>query len=203
MNKKFRDIATLYELSPELSEAILVGIKIENPTKNPSKVQLEAFDRVCQLLKKGISQQEAIAKILAENKVSPVVKENAPSQTVTEKPKEEKVNQDSVNKQTNKQTESQGSQAQAHENPSMDSITTEIAKEVAHAMYENVPGIAQTKFLEMKGKLETGIEKFFVKDVLGGDFKKNFENFVNTDVENFKQGKLKSQKDNSALPPGN
>ena len=199
MNKKFRDIATKYELSSEVSEAILVGIKIENPTKNPSKAQLEAFDKVCQLLKKGVSQQEAIANILAENEVSTVVKENAPSFPATEKSKEEKVNKGNENNIP----ESQANQSIPHENPSMDSVTTEIAKQVAHAMYENVPGIAQTKFLEMKGKLETGIEKFFVSDVLGGDFKKNFENFVNTDVENFKQGKLNSQKDNSALPPGN
>ena len=199
MNKKFRDIATKYEISTEVGQDILARIKIENPTKNPSKAQVEAFEIVCQLLKKGVEFDKAIASCLAENEVSTVVKENQQEEAGTEKPEGVRMSQSNGQKKT----EVNGHQAMPQENPDMDSVTTEIGKQIARAMYENVPGIAQTKFLEMKEKLETSIEKFFVADVLDGDFQKNFEEFVNADVEEFKQGKLNPQKNNSALPPGN
>lgn len=198
MNKKFRDIADKYGITQEIGQDILARIKIENPTKNPSKAQLEGFESVCQSLKKGVELEKAIASCLAENEVSTVVKENQQEEAGTEKPEGVKMSQ--ANRQ--KKTEVNGHQAIPQENPDMDSVTTEVGKQIARAMYQNVPGIAQTKFLEMKGKLETSIEKFFVADVLGGDFQKNFEEFVNADVEEFKQGKLNPQKNNSALPPG-
>ena len=136
----------------------------------------------------------AISSCLAENEVSKVVKES--------KKVEEPMQQSNSNGHVPHQGNGSHKASNPEENLGMDDVTTEVAKEIAQAMYQNVPGIAQTKFLEMKGNLERGIEKFFVANVLGGDFKKNFEDFVNTDVEKFKQGKLNPTKNNSALPPG-
>ena len=197
MNKKFRDIAEKYGITQEVGQDILLRIKIENPTKNPSKVQVEAFDHVCQSLQKGIELDKAITKCLAFGEIASCLAENELSKVAKESQKVEEPMQQS---NSNGHVPHQASTPE--ENPSMDSVTTEVAKEIAQAMYQNVPGIAQTKFLEMKGNLERNIEKFFVANVLGGDFKKNFENFVNADVEEFKQGKLNPPKNNSALPPG-
>ncbi len=194
MNKKFRDIAEKYGITQEVGQDILLRIKIENPTKNPSKAQIEAFDHVCQSLQKGIPLDKAIASCLAENEVYLVVKES--------KKVEEPMQQSNSNGHVSHQSNGSHGASTPEENLGMDDVTTEVAKEIAQAMYQNVPGIAQTKFLEMKGNLERGIEKFFVANVLGGDFKKNFEDFVNADVEEFKQGKLNPPKNNSALPPG-
>ncbi len=191
MNKKFRDIAEKYGITQEVGQDILVGIKIENPTKNPSKVQLEGFELVCQLLKKGISFEKAIASRLAENEVSKVVKESK-KKTMPQEPMQQSNSNGHVPNQGN------GSHGAStpEENLGMDDVTTEVAKEIAQAMYQNVPGIAQTKFLEMKGNLERGIEKFFVANLLGGDFNKNFEDFLKGDVGVLNEGKLNTYKKN-------
>ena len=55
MNQKFRDIVAKYELTEEISVKILAELKIENPNKNPSKIRLQAFESVCNLLQQGMT----------------------------------------------------------------------------------------------------------------------------------------------------
>ena len=164
MNKKYKDIANQYEISEEQSHEILAGLKIENTSKNPSRLKLQGFESVCKLLKEGKDLGGAIAQV------------------------EEEV----------KQLENEMGQP---EEEMMAGATDEIAKQIADAMYASVPGIAQKKFFQMQQGLEKGVEKFFVQNVVNGDFAQNFRNFVKIRNES---GKLiEEELENSALPPEN
>lgn len=68
MNKKYKDIANQYEISEEQSHEILAGLKIDNISKNPSKLKLQAFESVCKLLKEGKDLGGAISQVEEEVK---------------------------------------------------------------------------------------------------------------------------------------
>ena len=63
MHKKFRDLASQYEITEETSKQILAELKIKKLDKNPSQLQLQGFKLVCNLVKEGTDLVEAVARV--------------------------------------------------------------------------------------------------------------------------------------------
>ena len=77
INTKYENIANEHQVSSEDTEKILNGMGLTKLSQNPSKDKLEAFVRVCQLIKNGKSQEEAIALVMEEREVTETSPENS------------------------------------------------------------------------------------------------------------------------------
>lgn len=92
INQKYENIAKEYQVSGENQAKILNGMGLTEVSKNPSNDKLETFSAICQLIKDGTPQEEAIAKIMNE-------REPADAETSKEKSNSSLTSVESMGKQ--------------------------------------------------------------------------------------------------------
>lgn len=79
INAKYENIAKEYPVSPENTAKILNGMGLTELSQNPSKDKLETFTSICQLIKDGKPQEEAIDLAMREREIKETNKENSTS----------------------------------------------------------------------------------------------------------------------------
>lgn len=79
INVKYENIAKEYPVSPENVAKILNGMRLTELSQNPSKDKLETFTNICQLIKDGKPQEEAIAIVMREREPAEINQENSTS----------------------------------------------------------------------------------------------------------------------------
>ena len=205
MHKQFREIVTKYEIPEEKGVEILAGLKIEIK-KTPSKLKLLGFESVCSLLKEGRELAEAIA----------LVEESWQQQSKSEvKPKAEtkgKADMSSSSAPKNGQVKTSETVSVDSNQIDLDSI---VDRQVAQATEQALASLPQLSEEEYNRFKESFIKKFrqqLAKKLLHSNFAQNFAKYVDGQVEEHKQGKLKYiesiqtplvySPENSALPPG-
>ncbi len=204
MNKKFKDIATKYEISEEKGVKILAGLKIENGNKASSKIYLEGFESVCSLLKEGTDLEAAIA-IVEESWQQHKSEVNPKAQTETK----EKAPSSSSSSNVQGQVEMKGNQGV---NPSsIDSIIEQQAQQAVEQALVSLPNIGRDEYDRIKATFIAKFREHFIKKLLGSNFQQDFANYVDGQVEEHRQGKLKYieslqaplifSQENLALPP--
>ncbi len=204
MNKKYRDIATQYEIPEDISNQILAGLKIENGNKASSQIKLEGFESVCKLLKEGTDLEAAIA-IVEESWQQPKSEVNPKAQTEMK----EKAPSSSSSPNKNGQVKTNGNQGV---NPSsIDSIIEQQAQQAVEQALVSLPNIGRDEYDRIKATFIAKFREHFIKKLLGSNFQQDFANYVDGQVEEHRQGKLKYieslqaplifSQENLALPP--
>ncbi len=204
MHKKFKDIATKYEIAEETSKQILAGLKIENIDKNPSPLQLESFELVCSLLKEGVDLASAIARV--EESWRQSEKEGRIAEIENEG---EVVSSPPNSANTNGQVKT--NQSQAFNPSSIDSIIEQQAQQAVEKALASLPNIGKDEYDRIKETFVLKFREHFIKKLLGSNFQEDFASYVDNQVEEHKQGKLKYieslqaplifSPENLALPP--
>ena len=192
MNKKFKDIATLYEINEETSQQILGGLKIEKSNKTPSQLQLQGFELVCSLLKEGTDLASAITRV-----------EESWRQSENEG--------EVVNSSPNTNGQVKTNQSQAFNPSSIDSIIEQQAQQAVEKALVSLPNIGKDEYDRIKETFVLKFREHFIKKLLGSNFQQDFASYVDNQVEEHKQGKLKYieslqaplifSPENLALPP--
>ncbi len=72
MNQKYKNIIDRLEINSEIAHECLHGLTIKDFNKNPSNEQVETFEAVCEAVKGGMPQEEAIALVMSERKPADV-----------------------------------------------------------------------------------------------------------------------------------
>ena len=207
MNKKYRDIATQYEIPEEISNQILAGLKIKNGNRTTSILQLEGFESVCKLLKEGTDLEAAIA-IVEESWQQPKSEVNPKAQTETK----EKAPSSSSSPNKNGQVKTEETVSAEFNNINIDSIVDRQVEEATNQALASLPQLSEEEYNRFK---ESFIKKFrqkLAQKLLHSNFSQNFAKYVDGQVEEHRQGKLKYiesiqtplaySPENSALPPG-
>ena len=195
MNPKFKDIANKYEITEEAGKQILGGLKIENIDKNPSPLQLEGFELVCDLVKEGVDLVSAVAQ---------VEESWAKSET------EGKAASSSDN--GNGQVKTSSTVSAEFNNIDIDSIIDRQVEETAKHILASLPKVSEAEYDRFRESYVKKLRQVIASRLLQGNFSQNFAKYVNAKVEEHRQGKLKyiesiqtplvSSPENSALPPG-
>ena len=206
MNKKYKDIAVGYEIPEEKGREILAGLKIENTNKNPSKLKLQGFESVCKLLKEGTDLEAAIAVVEESWKQSKSEVEGTETET------EEKAPSSSSSPNKNGQVKTEETVSAEFNNINIDSIVDRQVEEATNQALASLPQLSEEEYNRFK---ESFIKKFrqrLAQKLLHSNFSQNFAKYVDGQVEEHRQGKLKyiesiqtplaSSPENSALPPG-
>ncbi len=206
MNKKYRDIATQYEIPEDISNQILAGLKIENGNKASSQIKLEGFESVCKLLKEGTDLEAAIAVVEESWKQSKSEVEGTETET------EEKAPSSSSSPNKNGQVKTEETVSAEFNNINIDSIVDRQVEEATNQALASLPQLSEEEYNRFK---ESFIKKFrqkLAQKLLHSNFSQNFAKYVDGQVEEHRQGKLKYiesiqtplaySPENSALPPG-
>ena len=201
MNQKFRDIVAKYELTEEISVKVLAELKIENPNKNPSKIRLQAFESVCNLLQQGIEFNSAISQVV----------ESATHQSETESLQQLQT----IDAEETPQSHSepvQVTQAQAIELKNIDSIIEQQALQAAEQALSSLPNLGQAEYDRVKESFILKFREHFIKKLLGSNFQQDFGKYIDAQVARHEQGKLRyieslqtssaSEPETSGLLPG-
>ena len=208
MNKRFKDIATQYEITEQISGEILAGLKIENVNKTPSTLHLQVFESVCSLLQEGNDLTSALAIVQLEEPSQQSKSEVEGTKTETEK----KAPSSSSSPNKNGQVKTEETVSAELNNINIDSI---IDRQVEEATNQALASLPQLSKEEYKRFQESYVKKFrqrLAQKLLHSNFSENFAKYVDAQVEEHRQGKLKyiesiqtplvSSPENSALPPG-
>ncbi|MDJ0574371.1 MAG: hypothetical protein QNJ65_04300 [Xenococcaceae cyanobacterium MO_234.B1] len=201
MNQKFRDIATLYEITEEIGAKVLAELKIENPNKNPSKIQLQGFESVCNLLKQGIEFNSALSQVI-ESALHKSESESS-QETDTHLPENSPKSHSEPVKVT---------QTQAVELKNIDSIIEQQAEKAAAQALSSLPNLGQAEYSRIKDSFILKFREHFIKKLLGSNFQQDFGKYIDAQVEEHQQGKLRyieslqtslvSEPETSGLLPG-
>ena len=207
MNKKYRDIATQYEIPEDISNQILAGLKIENGNKASSQIKLEGFESVCKLLKEGTDLEAAIA-IVEESWQQPKSEVNPKAKTEMK----EKAPSSSSSPNKNGQVKTEETVSAEFNNINIDSIVDRQVEEATNQALASLPKLSEAEFNRFKESFVKKFRQQLAKKLLHSNFSQNFAKYVNAQVEEHEQGKLKyiesiqtplvSSPENSALPPG-
>ncbi len=209
MNKKFLEIATKYEVAEENVRAILQGMKIKSTRKTPDDEQLEGFESICLLLKEGANVEAAISVVVeeAKKKSESEVKEVNPEPEIEAEGKAP-----SSSSNNNGRVKTEETVSTEFNNINIDSIVDRQVEEATNQALASLPQLSEEEYNRFK---ESFIKKFrqrLAQKLLHSNFSQNFAKYVDAQVEEHRQGKLKyiesiqtplvSSPENSALPPG-
>ncbi len=214
MNKKYRDIATQYEIPEEISNQILAGLKIKNGNRTPSTLQLEGFESVCKLLKEGTDLEAAIGFAVSQSEIA-IVEESwqqSFSEVNPEAETETKEKAPSSSSNVQGQVKTEETVSAEFNNINIDSIVERQVEEATNQALASLPQLSEEEYNRFK---ESFIKKFrqrLAQKLLHSNFSQNFAKYVDGQVEEHRQGKLKYiesiqtplaySPENSALPPG-
>ncbi|MDJ0575416.1 MAG: hypothetical protein QNJ65_09665 [Xenococcaceae cyanobacterium MO_234.B1] len=201
MNQKFRDIVAKYELTEEIGTKVLAELKIGNPNKNPSKIQLQGFESVCNLLKQGVEFNSAISQVI-ESALKQSLSESS-QETDTHLPEESPMPSSDPVKVT---------QPQAVELKNIDSIIEQQAEKAAAQALSSLPNLGQAEYDRIKESFILKFREHFIKKLLGSNFQQDFGKYIDAQVARHEQGKLRyieslqtslvSEPETSGLLPG-
>ncbi len=201
MNQKFRDIVAKYELTEEISVKILAELKIENPNKNPSKIRLQAFESVCNLLQQGMTLEQATAEVV----------ESATHQSETESLQQLQTPEPEETPQSHSEPVPV-TEAKAIELKDIDSIIEQQALQAAEQALSSLPNLGQAEYDRVKESFILKFREHFIKKLLGSNFQQDFGKYIDAQVEEHEQGKLRyieslqtslvSEPETSGLLPG-
>ena len=207
MNKRFKEIATKYEMAEEISNQILAGLKIKNGNRTPSTLQLEGFESVCGLLKEGVDLASAIAQV-EESWQQPFSEVNLEAETETK----EKAPSWSSSPNKNGQVKTSETVSAEFNNINIDSIVERQVEEATNQALASLPQLSEAEYNRFKESFVKKFRQQLAKKLLRSNFSQNFAKYVNAQVEEHEQGKLKYiesiqtplaySPENSALPPG-